>query len=162
MNHDHGYKLLFSHAEMVADLLRGFVKEDWVNELDFSTLEKINGSYISDDLRERQDDIIWRLRRKQDEWLYVYLLLEFQSTVDWFMAVRIMTYIGLLYQDLIRSESIKTGEQLPPVLPMVLYWTRRKEPSMPRQLVAVRRPTTGIGTDPTLTVHHHPFLEVSS
>ncbi len=124
MNHDHGYKLLFSHAEMVADLLRGFVKEGWVNELDFSTLEKINGSYISDDLRERQDDIIWRLRRKQgkqDEWLYVYLLLEFQSTVDWFMAVRIMTYIGLLYQDLIRSESIKTGEQLPPVLPMVLY-----------------------------------------
>ena len=28
MNHDNGYKLLFSHAEMVADLLRGFVHED--------------------------------------------------------------------------------------------------------------------------------------
>ncbi|CAD85213.1 MULTISPECIES: Rpn family recombination-promoting nuclease/putative transposase [Nitrosomonas] len=124
MEHDHGYKLLFSHAEMVADLLRGFVREEWVYELDFSTLEKINGSYISDDLRERQDDIIWRLRRgkgETGEWLYVYLLLEFQSTVDWFMAVRIMTYVGLLYQDLIRSESIRTGERLPPVLPVVLY-----------------------------------------
>jgi len=120
MDHDHSYKALFSHAEMVADLLRGFVREDWVNELDFSTLEKVSGSYISDDLREREDDIIWRIRWGKD-WLYVYLLLEFQSTVDWFMAVRIMTYVGLLYQDLIRSESIHKGEQLPPVLPVVLY-----------------------------------------
>lgn len=62
MDHDQSYKLLFSHPEMVADLLRGFVKEDWVAALDFSTLEKVNGSYISDDLREREDDIIWRVR----------------------------------------------------------------------------------------------------
>jgi len=41
MDHDHSYKLLFTHPEMVADLLRGFVREDWIKELDFSTLEKI-------------------------------------------------------------------------------------------------------------------------
>lgn len=58
MNHDHSYKLLFSHPEMMADLLRGFFRESWVEALDFSTLEKINGSYISDDLREQEDDII--------------------------------------------------------------------------------------------------------
>ncbi|SEI49997.1 Rpn family recombination-promoting nuclease/putative transposase [Nitrosomonas eutropha] len=128
MNHDHGYKLLFSHPEMVADLLRGFVREDWIKYLDFSTLEKINGSYVIDDLRERHDDVIWRIRWRKDQagetesdWLYIYLLLEFQSTVDWFMAVRIMTYVGLLYQDLIRSESIGTDKRLPPILPVVLY-----------------------------------------
>jgi len=128
MDHDHSYKLLFTHPEMVADLLRGFVKEDWVKDLDFSTLEKANGSYVSDDLRDRYDDIIWRIRWKNVQgkdqssvWLYVYLLIEFQSSVDWFMAVRIMTYIGLLYQDLIRSEAVKTNELLPPVLPIVLY-----------------------------------------
>ena len=37
------------------------------------------------------------------------------------MAVRIMTYVGLLYQDLVRSEAVKTNESLPPVLPIVLY-----------------------------------------
>ena len=31
--HDTGYKALFSHPEMVADLLRGFVREEWVGEL---------------------------------------------------------------------------------------------------------------------------------
>ncbi len=75
--------------------------------------------YVSDDLRGREDDIIWRVRWGED-WLYVYLLLEFQSSVDWFMAVRIMTYVGLLYQDLIKSGQVKTGGLLPPVLPVVL------------------------------------------
>jgi predicted transposase YdaD len=74
---------------MVADLLRGFVHEDWVSQFDFGTLEKVSGSFVADDLREREDDLIWRARWG-DEWLYVYLLLEFQSTVDPFMAVRII------------------------------------------------------------------------
>jgi hypothetical protein len=34
---------------------------------------------------------------------FSYPLIEFQGTVDPWMPVRIMTYIGLLYQDLIKS-----------------------------------------------------------
>ena len=118
--HDHSYKLLFSHAEMVVDLLRGFVHEAWVDHLDWTTLEKVNQSFISDDLREREDDVIWRVRWA-DEWIYIYILLEFQSTVDPFMAVRILTYVGLLYQDLIKQQSLTAHELLPPVFPVVLY-----------------------------------------
>jgi predicted transposase/invertase (TIGR01784 family) len=118
--HDSGYKLLFSHAQMVEDLLKGFVREEWVEKLDFSTLEKVNGSYVSDDLRQRADDVVWRVRWGED-WLYVYLLIEFQSTVDSWMAVRMMTYVGLLYQDLIESKQLTAGKKLPPVLPVVLY-----------------------------------------
>lgn len=118
--HDHSYKQFFSHPEMVRDLLRDFVPFDWVKELDFSTLEKINHSYITDDLRERADDVVWRVRFN-DQWLYVYLLIEFQSTVDRFMAVRLLTYVGLLYQDLIKSKQLPRGKKLPPVLPIVLY-----------------------------------------
>jgi len=119
-DHDHSYKHLFSHARMVEDLLKGFVREDWVDNLDFASLEKVNGSYVSDDLREREDDIIWRIKWGRD-WLYVYILLEFQSTVDQWMAVRIMTYIGLLYQNLIRAGQLNKNSLLPPVLPVVLY-----------------------------------------
>lgn len=118
--HDHSYKLLFSHPEMVKDLLTGFVKEAWVEQIDFSTLEKVSGSYITDELRDREDDIIWRVRWG-DGWLYVYLLLEFQSSEDKHMAVRIMSYLGLLYQDLIRQKAFAPSGKLPPVLPVVLY-----------------------------------------
>ena len=119
-NHDSGYKLLYSHVRMVRDLLQGFVPGAWVGELALDTLEKCSGSYVTDDLRDRADDLIWRVRWG-DDWLYIYLLLEFQSTVDAWMAVRIQTYLGLLYQDLIRGEQLSASGRLPPVLPLVLY-----------------------------------------
>ena len=119
-DHDTSYRLLFSHAEMVRDLLTGFVPESWIAELDLNSLEKMNGSYVSDDLRSRHNDAIWRVRWGQ-EWIYIYLLLEFQSTVDRFMPVRILTYTGLLYQDLVRRQELDNSRKLPPVLPIVLY-----------------------------------------
>ncbi len=129
--HDGSYKLLFSHPEMVESLIRDFVPEDWVHSLDFSTLEKQNGSYVTDDLRQRHDDVIWRIK-SQESWLYIYLLIEFQSTIDPWMALRVMTYTGLLHQDLIKSGQIAANGQLPPVFPLVLYngqdaWTARQD-----------------------------------
>ncbi|MBF0188284.1 MAG: Rpn family recombination-promoting nuclease/putative transposase [Magnetococcales bacterium] len=119
-DHDSSYKQLFSHSEMVRDLLQGFVEEAWVEQLDFSSLEKVSGSYITDDLRDREDDVIWRVWWGE-EWLYLYVVIEFQSTVDWMMAVRMNAYVMLLYQDLVKSGQVKKGALLPPVLPMVLY-----------------------------------------
>ena len=68
-DHDTSYRLLFSHPEMVRDLLLGFVPGEWVRELDFDSLEKMNGSYVTDDLRSRHADTIWRVRWGED-WLY--------------------------------------------------------------------------------------------
>ena len=114
--HDAAYKLLFSFPEMVRDLLAGFVSSEWVAELDLSTLERWPASQIGDTLRERHQDRVWRVRYRH-RWLYVLVLLEFQSTVDRTMAVRVLTYSALLYQDLLRS----SPEPLPPVLPIVLH-----------------------------------------
>ncbi len=118
--HDPSYKLLFSEPEMIIDLLQGFVHEPWVKELDFSTLEKVSGSYVSDDLRSREDDVIWRVQYQQG-WIYIYLLIEFQSSIEHFMAVRLMSYMGLLYQDLIKAKQFTADKRLPPIFPVVLY-----------------------------------------
>jgi hypothetical protein len=126
--HDHGYKLLFSNPRTVEDLLRGFVHEDWVSRLEFGTLERVNGSFIHDDLKGRQNDVVWRMRWRgegEDGWFYLYVLLEFQSTPDHFMAVRLLVYVGLLLQELIRGERLRPGERLPPILPIVLYNGKR-------------------------------------
>ena len=117
--HDTGYKLLFSHPEMVRDLLLGYVPGEWIGDADFSTLEHVNGSYVSESERQRHDDMVWRLKVK-DRWLWVYLILEFQSEPDPWMAVRMMVYVGLLAQNLIREGELQEG-QLPPILPIVLY-----------------------------------------
>jgi len=120
-NHDDGYKLLFSHPRMVEDLLLGFVQEDWVERLDFSTLERVSGNYVSDDLRERESDMVWRVGWGEGHWLYIYLLLEFQSTVDPYMGVRVMTYKGMLFQDIIRQKLILPSGKLPPIFAAILY-----------------------------------------
>ncbi|MBK1720521.1 Rpn family recombination-promoting nuclease/putative transposase [Thiocystis violacea] len=119
-HHDHSYKRLFSHPEMVRDLLTDFVHEDWVSQLDLATLEVVKGHFVTDDFRDREDDIIWRVRSRAG-WLYLYLLIEFQSRVDRFMAVRVANYVTLLYQDLIEHQRLAPNAQLPLVLPIVLY-----------------------------------------
>lgn len=120
-DHDHSYKKLFSHPEMVEDLIRGFVHEDWVQELDFSTLERVSGSFVTDNLKGRETDLIWRVRWGRERWLYVYLVIELQSTVDPFMALRMMVYSGLLLQLLVQQRQLTPSGKLPPILPLVLY-----------------------------------------
>jgi predicted transposase/invertase (TIGR01784 family) len=126
---DASYKTLFAAPEVVRDLILGFIPDEWLHSLDYTTLERVSGSYITDDLRDRADDIVWRVK-VGGEWVYLYLLIEFQSTVDAWMAVRIMTYVGLLYQDLIKQKRVLPKRRLPPVLPIVLYngdgkWTAK-------------------------------------
>ena len=65
--------------------------------------------YISDQLRERQGDMIWRLPRRDGSELYLILMLEHQSTNDAHMALRLLTYRGLLYELLLRHKRIKPG-----------------------------------------------------
>jgi predicted transposase/invertase (TIGR01784 family) len=119
-NNDASYKLLFSSPELVRDLVLGFIPDAWLHSLDYSTLEKMPGSYVTDDLRHRADDVVWRVKVGQ-EWVYLYILIEFQSKVDPWMAVRMMSYVGLLYQDLIKAKQVLPQRKLPPVLPIVLY-----------------------------------------
>lgn len=119
--HDSAYKQFFSNPEMVESLLRDFVPADFIADLDFSTLERCSGSYVTDDLRERHDDIVWRIGWKKGSWCYVALLLEFQSTPDHWMALRTLSYTALLLLDLVKTGSVHEGEGLPPVFPIVIY-----------------------------------------
>ena len=122
---DPAYKRLFSRPRMVQDLLRGFAARTWSGDLDFASLTPLPASYVSHDLRQRHGDLVWRVRFKDDRWLYVVLLLEFQSAVDRSMAVRMLTYSGLLYQKLIAEGVLRKHGGLPPVLPVVIYNGRR-------------------------------------
>lgn len=120
IDHDRGYKLLFSHPRLVRDLLVEFVPVARSETLNLASLQRVNGSYVSDSGETRHGDVVWKVRLA-DQWLYIYLLLEFQSESDTWMALRIQVYVGLLYQDLVRQRELSQDGKLPPVLPVVLY-----------------------------------------
>ena len=119
-DHDTGYKQLFAHPELVRDLLAGFTPFNCFHDVDVRAFERVNASYVSERNSQRHDDMVWRVRL-DDEWLYVYLLLEFQSANDRWMALRMQVYLGLLYQDLIKQYRLPAQGILPPVLPLVFY-----------------------------------------
>lgn len=116
--HDRGYRMLLSHPGVVKDLITSFVPGDFVREIDFGELEPYARSFIAEDYREREADVIWRLKVKERP-VYFYILIELQSSVDRWMALRMLVYILLLYQDLIVKEKIT--ERLPSVFPLLLY-----------------------------------------
>ncbi len=105
---------------MVRDLIMGFIPDEWLHSLDYATLERVNASYVTEDFKQREDDIVWKVK-VGGQWVYLYLLIEFQSSVDKYMALRMMVYQGLLYQDLIKSGDVLKDGLLPPILPIVLY-----------------------------------------
>ncbi len=120
--HDSGYKKLFSNHVFVRQLLTSFVNEDWINNIEYSTLEKIDKSFISDEFAERESDLIYKAKYKGKE-IYIFILLEFQSTVDRFMSLRMLRYIIELYEDLVKNLKLKT---LPAVFPVMLYNGEKK------------------------------------
>ena len=131
MLHDENYKRLFASPLMVQDVLRACLSAHRLAAADFSSLGKLSPEYISDELRTRHGDTVWHLRLGRRR--VFLLLLEFQAQDDRWMALRILTYSGLLYQELIRSRAPEVaGERLPGVLPVVLYngaepWTATSE-----------------------------------
>ena len=116
------YKRLYSFREMVADLLRSVLPAEALGAVDLRSLEKVPASYVGDDFRQRHGDMVWRLRAAGADggWACALVLLEFQSSSDGIMALRILQYTAMLYHELLRGGSVKAG-QLPPVLPVVLY-----------------------------------------
>ena len=94
-----------------------------------SALVREPESRIDEDLSERVQDRVWRVRiRGQPR--FVLVLLEFQSTAaDRTMALRMLDYTAGLYRDVLRESRAR---RLPTVLPIVLYhgkrpWRAREE-----------------------------------
>ena len=138
MSYDSAYHKLFSNPELVADLIQHFVDEDWVAQLDLNTLERVNAKFHSEFLERREGDVIYRVQMNNSgQEAYLCLLLEFQSTQDPWMALRILAYVALFYQHLVKEKQLSPNKQLPPVFPLVLYNGDRswQQPTQLRSLI---------------------------
>ena len=116
--HDNGYKKLFSNRTIFRQLLETFVNQEWVHSLNFDNRESLDKSFISEHYKETESDLIYKVQFHDRE-VYIYILIEFQSTVDPFMALRVLNYITNFYMDfLVNNSGVK---KLPAVFPIVLY-----------------------------------------
>jgi hypothetical protein len=106
---------------MVAELLRDFVAGPWLDDLDLEGMERQNAKFHAETGDRREGDMIWRIPRRDGGDTYLVLLLEFQSTPYHWMALRVLVYASLLWQQLLNEKSLLPDGRLPPILPVVLY-----------------------------------------
>ncbi len=121
-NPDALFKDIFQIKEVIIDLLTNIVGAKWVEHLDFDTIEFLNTEFnINPTSRiKRIIDVVFKINFKGTD-VYIIIILEIQSTVDYFMSSRITTYMSLFIEHLIKSGKVKPGQLLPPILPIVFY-----------------------------------------
>jgi len=60
--HDKGYKYILSVKKVFLQLLKSFVRQDWVHRIDKDSLEQINRSFILQDFNGKEADLIYRVK----------------------------------------------------------------------------------------------------
>jgi predicted transposase/invertase (TIGR01784 family) len=116
--YDLGYKKLFSNKILFQQLLESFVPFDWVQELDFEHCELLDKTFISKEYEKRESDVIYKIQWR-GKTAYIVILIEFQSSLDKFMALRTLHYIASFYMRL--KDSKEKLDKLPPIFPIVVY-----------------------------------------
>lgn len=131
--YDKLYKRLFSNPRIIERLLYSFVSEELADKLDFSTLKRIDRTMVSESFQERTCDLIVRISYRDsgiqergcvDGSNFLFILIEFQTTVDREMPLRFSRYIGEFYENL--NHGIMKSNEYPNLLPILLYTGERR------------------------------------
>ena len=171
MRHDEIYKAIFSHRVSVQNLLlflEGMIDDgpEWLGAFDPETLEPVPTERIDETLHRHLSDLVWRVRLRdggEDDWAYLFVLIEFQSEVDHLMAFRVRTYVNLLYRGLWTGRRFGASDRLPPVLPVVLYngespWTAAA--SVEELVAPAARPSGAVAAVPFYAGSGYVALDV--
>ena len=121
--HDKSYKDLYSKKEIAIDLFKSLVNEKWTEYLIPENLTLVNKTYVTADYEELEADIVYKANLNDTE-VYLYILLEFQSTVDYRMPLRLLFYMcEILREHAVNAKHKKYDKsiKIPAVLPIVLY-----------------------------------------
>jgi predicted transposase YdaD len=153
---DRSYKYLFSDPVMLRQLLETCVDEPWVKQIDFSSLKFLSTEHVGKRLIASQNDLLFQVEFKyplkdcskndsendpendsendsENRSALLLVILEFQSSPEPFMALRLLHYLCAVYLSMLTRNKKKRNkhrkirsvprenQKLPPVFPVVLY-----------------------------------------
>ena len=119
--HDALVRQTFGQLEHARGLLRSIVPEKLSALVDWHTLELLDGSFVDEQLAERQTDLLYKVRLAKREAL-IYVLLEHQSSTDHWMALRLLVYFTRIWE---RCRVDAPDSKLPAIIPIVLHHSAR-------------------------------------
>ncbi|WP_040698331.1 Rpn family recombination-promoting nuclease/putative transposase [Nocardia vinacea] len=116
--HDAYFRNVLGRPAEAASELRLVLPREIVARLDWATLEVQSGTFVSDELRSRQSDLLFRTRLDGHD-AFVYILLEHQSRSDNLMPFRMLEYIVSIWNHYLRAQP--DARSLPPIIPVVVH-----------------------------------------
>ena len=127
MDNDGIHKFAYEHALLFADLLHLAVPE-LAAELDFTRAEQLPASGVAPagaGFKQRHGDLIWRVPHRHANGIdgshpQLIAVVEFQSTVDRDMGLRMREYCHMLRESL-RRRGGRREEDRSALLPLVVY-----------------------------------------
>ncbi len=118
--HDKLFLSVFSDAREAADLLQASLPDTLRNRFDWTTLTLVAGTFLDDDLRESQSDMLYRVEHVETgQPVSLYLLFEHQSSSDRWMRFRLLKYCYRIWEADLRNEPELS--ELRPIVPVVFY-----------------------------------------
>ncbi|WP_375769048.1 Rpn family recombination-promoting nuclease/putative transposase [Archangium gephyra] len=117
--HDLFARYTFGHPERAAAELRAVLPAHVVSEVDWSSLRREPGSVVDPELRETESDLLFTASLRSGQPLLLYLLLEHQSSVDRWMALRMLRYVVRQLERWRQEHPEST--RLPLIVPLVMY-----------------------------------------
>ncbi|HLM45754.1 MAG TPA: Rpn family recombination-promoting nuclease/putative transposase, partial [Myxococcaceae bacterium] len=117
--HDLFARFTFSHPERAEAELRAVLPPHVVSEVDWSSLRREPGSVVDPELRETESDLLFTARLREGGSLLLYVLLEHQSTVDRWMAWRMLRYVVRQVEHW--RQQHPESPVLPVIIPLVMY-----------------------------------------
>ncbi|MEV6770295.1 Rpn family recombination-promoting nuclease/putative transposase [Nocardia sp. NPDC051030] len=116
--HDAYFRHVLSRPADAASELRAVLPEGVAARVDWGALVLQPGSFVSEELRSRYSDILFRTRLDGHD-AYVFLLIEHQSRSDRFMAFRMLDYLVAIWNQHLRE--YPDARTLPAVVPVVVH-----------------------------------------
>ena len=113
--HDKFFKDNFTDKDIVKDFIKGSFPKDLQNNLDLSSLELDNNSYIDEELKEYYSDIVYNcLYKKLD--IKITILFEHKSYIPDYPFLQLLKYMIKVW-----DFNIKNKEKLMPIIPIIFY-----------------------------------------
>ncbi|WP_371220020.1 Rpn family recombination-promoting nuclease/putative transposase [Orientia tsutsugamushi] len=116
LKHDSLAKTIMSDPVAAQEFLEYYLPTDFKSLIDLSQIKVEQESYIEESLKKKYSDIVYRVATKKHGNAFIYILIEAQSTVDYWTALRLWRYTLLLCE---RHKKEKT--KLPLVYNLVIY-----------------------------------------
>jgi hypothetical protein len=116
--HDTFFQAIFALPENVVGELRAVLPADVLEAIDLRQVTVEQTSFVDPALRKHHVDRLARVRVKGRD-VYVYVLLEHQSTVDPLMPVRVFVYIARFWSWWIEAHPEAT--RVPAVIPILVH-----------------------------------------